>query len=157
MLLPDADIGILLSMRSRGKGSEPDMTGSVSHRYLGPAADTRRGSGSGSNVSEAPRGYEPLPCYPAVGEAVVRGWDAAVRSLPTGPTVLAVDGPHVLNWAALVAGLSLYPSPLDGVDVRARSWVRRTHADLDEPLRRAVRAWLDGPDWPFERIDFAAG
>ena len=51
----------------------------------------------------------------------------------------------------------LYPSPLDGVDVRARSWVRRTHADLDEPLRRAVRAWLDGPDWPFERIDFAAG
>ncbi len=27
----------------------------------------------------------------------------------------------------------LYPSPLDGVDVRARSWVRRTHADLDEP------------------------
>ena len=51
----------------------------------------------------------------------------------------------------------LYPLPLDGVDVRARSWVRRTRADLDEPLRRAVRAWLDGPDWPFERIDFAAG
>jgi hypothetical protein len=51
----------------------------------------------------------------------------------------------------------LYPSPLDGVDVRARSWVRRTHADLDGPLRRAVRAWLDGPDWPFEQIDFAAG
>ena len=51
----------------------------------------------------------------------------------------------------------LYPSPLDGVDVRARSWVRRTHADLDKPLRRTVRAWLDGPDWPFERIDFAAG
>jgi hypothetical protein len=35
--------------------------------------------------------------------------------------------------------------------------VRRTDADLDEPLRRAVRAWLDGPDWPFERIDFVAG
>jgi hypothetical protein len=50
----------------------------------------------------------------------------------------------------------LYPSPLDRVDVRARSWVRRTHADLDEPLRRAVRAWLDGLDWPFQRIDFAA-
>ena len=45
----------------------------------------------------------------------------------------------------------LYPSPLDEVDVRARSWVRRTHANLDKPLRRAVRAWLDGPDWPFER------
>jgi NAD(P)-dependent dehydrogenase (short-subunit alcohol dehydrogenase family) len=51
----------------------------------------------------------------------------------------------------------LYPSALDGVDVGARSWVRRTHADLDEPLRRAVRAWLDGPDWPFERIDLAGG
>jgi spore germination protein GerM len=35
--------------------------------------------------------------------------------------------------------------------------VRRTHADRDEPLRRAVRALLDGPHWPFERIDFAPG
>ena len=55
----------------------------------------------------------------------------------------------------VIGCIYLYPSPLDGVDVRAQSWVRRTHADLDEPLRRAVRAWLDGPDWPFERIDFA--
>ena len=46
---------------------------------------------------------------------------------------------------------------LDGVDVRARSWVRRTHADLDEPLGRAIRAWLDGLDLLFQRIDFAAG
>ena len=51
----------------------------------------------------------------------------------------------------------LYPSPLDGVDVGARSWVRLSHADLDEPLRRAIRAWLDGPEWPFEQIDYAAG
>ena len=39
----------------------------------------------------------------------------------------------------------------------ARSWVRRSRAELDEPLRRAVRAWLGGPEWPFERIDYAAG
>ena len=51
----------------------------------------------------------------------------------------------------------IYPSPFDEVDVRVRSWVRVSHAGLDEPLRRAVRVWLEGPDWPFERIDYAAG
>ena len=55
------------------------------------------GAGQGADVGEAPRGYEPFPCYPAVGGAAVRGWDFAVRALPTGPTVLAVDGPHVLD------------------------------------------------------------
>ena len=44
-----------------------------------------------------------------------------------------------------------------------RRWWRRVGRGApnprypDEPLRRAVRAWLDGTDWPFERIDFAAG
>jgi hypothetical protein len=42
----------------------------------------------------------------------------------------------------------IYPS---GV----RSWVRASHAELDQPLRRAVSAWL-AQDWPFERVDYAS-
>jgi hypothetical protein len=38
MLLPETDIRILLLGAQRGKGSEPEMTGSVPHRYLGCAA-----------------------------------------------------------------------------------------------------------------------
>jgi hypothetical protein len=51
----------------------------------------------------------------------------------------------------------IYPSPADDIDVRIRSWVRVSHASLDEPLRGTVRAWVEGPDWPFTRIDYAAG
>ena len=54
--------------------------------------------------------------------------------------------------------LSLTPVPIcSRSSLCRRSWVRVSHADLDEPLRRAGRGWLDGPEWPFERIDYAAG
>jgi len=36
-----------------------------------------------------------------------------------------------------------------------RSWVRGDRASLDEPLWRAVSAWLEA-EWPFERIEYAA-
>ena len=36
-----------------------------------------------------------------------------------------------------------------------RSWVSADRAALDEPLRRAVSAWLE-VEWPFERIEYAA-
>ena len=36
-----------------------------------------------------------------------------------------------------------------------RSWVRADRAALDEPLWRAVSAWLEA-EWPFERIEYAA-
>jgi hypothetical protein len=48
----------------------------------------------------------------------------------------------------------LYPSDQPGSDVHVRSWVRRDHADLDEPLWRAVTAWL-AADWPFEAPEYA--
>jgi RimJ/RimL family protein N-acetyltransferase len=41
------------------------------------------------------------------------------------------------------------PSSPDGVVVR--SWVRATHAELDEPLRGTVVAWLER-EWPVEPI-----
>jgi hypothetical protein len=40
-------------------------------------------------------------------------------------------------------------APTGGVTVR--SWVRVTHADLDEPLRDVVIGWLKR-DWPFTPI-----
>ena len=101
-------------------------------------------------MGEAPRGYEPLPCYPAVGGAAVRGWDFAVRSLPTGPTVLAVDGPHVLDWAALVAGLGLAVRKVLGTAAETRD-VRDDFAPWPDILARTSSAVLrDDPD--FETI-----
>ena len=44
--------------------------------------------------------------------------------------------------------------PIAG-EASVRSWVRADRAELDEPLWRAVSAWL-AADWPFERIDYAA-
>jgi len=35
--------------------------------------------------------------------------------------------------------------------VTVRSWVRVTHADLDEPLREAVTSWLER-DWPLASV-----
>jgi hypothetical protein len=37
-----------------------------------------------------------------------------------------------------------------------RSWVRADVAELDVPLRKAVRAWLT-ESWPFDEIDYAGG
>jgi hypothetical protein len=35
-----------------------------------------------------------------------------------------------------------------------RSWVRADRAELDRPLRRLVRAWLDTA-WPFDDVQYA--
>ena len=46
----------------------------------------------------------------------------------------------------------IYPSDRPEYDADVRSWVRATHAELDDPLRRGVAAWL-ARDWPFEACD----
>jgi RimJ/RimL family protein N-acetyltransferase len=46
----------------------------------------------------------------------------------------------------------IYPSDRPECDAGVRSWVRATHAELDDPLRRAVAAWL-ARDWPFRSVD----
>jgi hypothetical protein len=38
--------------------------------------------------------------------------------------------------------------------VTVRSWVRATRADLDQPLRGTVAAWLER-DWPFASVSWA--
>jgi mannose-6-phosphate isomerase class I len=81
---------------------------------------------------------------------VARGWDAAIRSLPAGPTVLAVDGPHVLDWAVLVASLRLAVTERFGTAVEARD-VRDDYAPWPDVLARTSSAVLrDDPD--FEMI-----
>ena len=62
-------------------------------------------------------------------------------------TVLEPDGD-------VVGCVYIYPSPDDRHDVQVESWVRASHADLDEPLWRAVSDWLPA-EWPFENVDYA--
>lgn len=50
--------------------------------------------------------YEAKPCYSPLDGAVDRGWSAAVVKLPPPALVLAVDGPVVLEWAALTNEVS---------------------------------------------------
>jgi mannose-6-phosphate isomerase class I len=53
-----------------------------------------------------PRPYETYPCYPAVGGPVTTGWAAAVGAWPEDAAVLAVDGPVILDWDAVLDGLT---------------------------------------------------
>jgi hypothetical protein len=64
-------------------------------------------------------------------------------------TVLDADDGHVIGC------LYMYPAKRPGHDVSVRSWVTVARADLDEPLWRAVTAWID-TDWPFESPDYAS-
>ncbi len=50
--------------------------------------------------------YDPLPCYPCVAGGVSSGWAGLCAGLPESARVLAVDGPTVLDWDAVVAGVT---------------------------------------------------
>ncbi|MFF4476901.1 class I mannose-6-phosphate isomerase [Streptomyces sp. NPDC001520] len=76
---------------------------------------------------KAPR-YDPAPCYPVLADTVAVGWADAAGTLPKGIRVLAVDGPAVLDWAAVAAGL------------RAAFDDRRTPVEFAD-VRTAVRDW----------------
>jgi hypothetical protein len=63
-------------------------------------------------------------------------------------TVLSDPGGEVVGC------LYIYPSPVDDVDTHVRSWVTADRAELDGPLYRLVRHWLDA-EWPFATDDYA--
>lgn len=63
----------------------------------------------------------------------------------TGFTWTVLDGDEVIGC------VYLYPSDEDGVDAQISSWVRSSHAHLDEVVWRAVNEWLRR-DWPFEVV-----
>lgn len=55
----------------------------------------------------------------------------------------------------VIGCLYIYPSKKPDYDAQVRSWVRVSHANLDEPLWEAVSAWL-ASDWPFRSVRYAA-
>ena len=63
-----------------------------------------------------------------------------------GFTYSVLDGDDVVGCAYI------YPS--EDSDAGVRSWVRATHAHLDEPLWRAMSEWI-ASDWPFESVAYA--
>jgi hypothetical protein len=69
----------------------------------------------------------------------------------TGFTYTVLDA----SGDAVIGCVYLYPSRRPGSDVQVRSWVGKDYADLDEPLWRAVSAWL-AADWPFKSPTYAA-
>ena len=64
-------------------------------------------------------------------------------------TVLDRDGGDVVGC------VYIYPLPEDAADeVRVLSWVRASHAHLDELLWRTVSDWI-GSEWPFGSVEYA--
>jgi hypothetical protein len=63
-------------------------------------------------------------------------------------TVLSPDGD-------VIGCVYIYPPRHPGYDAEVRSWVRASHAEMDQPLWRAVSTWL-AEDWPFQYPDYAA-
>jgi hypothetical protein len=62
-----------------------------------------------------------------------------------GFTYTVLDGDEVIGC------VYLYPSDEERVDAQVSSWVRASHAHLDETLWRTVNDWL-ARDWPFEVV-----
>ncbi|MGW5690749.1 class I mannose-6-phosphate isomerase [Streptomyces asiaticus] len=78
--------------------------------------------------------YDPTPCYPVLADAVAVGWAAAAGTLPKGTRILAVDGPAVLDWAAVAAGLG---AAFGDGGTRADGRIRVEFRDV----RTAARDW----------------
>jgi hypothetical protein len=55
------------------------------------------------------------------------------------------------NTDDVIGCVYIDPDPTQAGGATMRSWVRITHADLDEPLRESVVSWLER-DWPFASI-----
>jgi hypothetical protein len=53
----------------------------------------------------------------------------------------------------IVGCVYIYPSAESRYDARVESWVRADRAELDGPLRAAVRAWLAAA-WPFAAVRY---
>ncbi|NNE72383.1 MAG: N-acetyltransferase [Acidimicrobiales bacterium] len=69
-----------------------------------------------------------------------------------GYTYSILDGEQVIGCVYI----NPPKEPVEG-DAKLRSWVRASRAESDAPIRAALRAWLLGPDWPFETISYPSG
>lgn len=96
------------------------------------------------------RVYEPNPCYPTSGGTVQTGWDEPLRAVRvTGPLVLALDGPAVLDWQRLVDDLCLEWERAG--TATARLDLRASYAPWPEVVRRTSSPDL-ADDPHFERL-----
>ena len=60
----------------------------------------------------------------------------------------------VLEDGRIIGCVYVYPLHDGSADAQVSSWVTADRAELDRPLRAAVRAWLRDA-WPFETVDYA--
>ncbi|HLX21689.1 MAG TPA: hypothetical protein VKR23_16200 [Gaiellaceae bacterium] len=55
----------------------------------------------------------------------------------------------------VIGCIYIYPLRDNPETATVRSWVRKSHADLDVPLWHALAEWLES-DWPFAAVEFPA-
>jgi mannose-6-phosphate isomerase class I len=79
------------------------------------------------------RGYEPEPTYPPASGSVRHGWDAVRGALPGPGAVLAIDGPMMLDWAALLKGIGPLAQVVD-MSTATVAWdqVQKRMASVDD-------------------------
>lgn len=124
------------------------------------------------------------PLGPAHNEADYAAWSSSMVHIRSTPGFVGRSWPREMTLAENLADLEghskdfadrtgftftvldpadgdvigcvyLYPADDGEHDVKPRSWVRASRADLDVPLREAVTAWL-ASDWPWSNLAYAA-
>lgn len=60
----------------------------------------------------------------------------------------------VLDGDDVIGCVYIYPDQQEGSDAHVSSWVRKSRAEMDAVVFRAVRAWLES-EWPFETFRYA--
>lgn len=95
----------------------------------------------------ASRVYDPFPCYPCTDGDTAAGWSSLCERLPSRGHVLAIDGPQILDWDAVAAGVAGLLRKR-GTDVEVLD-VRDHMASWEEILKRTAPAEMlaDDPDF----------
>jgi mannose-6-phosphate isomerase class I len=95
----------------------------------------------------ASRVYDPFPCYPCADGDTSEGWSSLCERLPSRGYVLAIDGPQILDWDAVVAGFADQWRQR-GADVEVLD-VRDHMAPWEQILKRTAPAEMlaDDPDF----------
>jgi hypothetical protein len=123
-------------------------------------------------------GFELEPLGPQHNDRDYAAWTSSMEHIRATPGFRQGDWPHpmtpeenradlerhaadfrartgftytVLAGEDVVGCVYIYPSKDGSGGAKVLSWVTATHAELDAPLRAAVRAWL-AERWPFERV-----
>ncbi len=98
----------------------------------------------------ASRVYDPFPCYPCADGDTSAGWSSLCEGLPSRGHVLAIDGPQMLDWDAVVAGVAGQLRQR-GIDVEVLD-VRDHMAPWEQILKRTAPAEMLSDDADFATI-----